>query len=370
MPMRSKLVIFIVLVFGLLLVSPVEAKVMVQEKGSIRIPVGELINDDLFIGAETAAIDGTINGDVYIGAGNVNVSGRISGDLVIGAGTVVIERATIGDSLIIGAGTVTIDAQSRIGGSLLIGAGNVDNQASVGRHFFAGAGNLQLNGPIGREARFGVGKLRLGPKAVIGGDLIYASEEVIDQDKVAVVRGKITRHEQPQWQGFDRPEMKQKMIKAWKVAGLGMQAFSFLGSLVVGLTLLWLLPKPVQLVAEKINSKFSASLGWGLVMLFVVPPAILLLMLTGIGLPLAFIGGLLFIIDLYLAKIFASMAFGKVIAHLFGWKLKPASIFLVGLMAYYFLRLIPFIGIFVCLIALFAGLGGLWLYKKQLLAKK
>ncbi|MDZ4229494.1 MAG: hypothetical protein U1C50_04575 [Patescibacteria group bacterium] len=48
-------------------------------------------------------------------------------------------------------------------------------------------------------------------------------------------------------------------------------------------------------------------------------------------------------IDLYLAKLFAAMAMGKVISHNFGWKkLSPQAVFF----------------------------GGLWLYKTQLWAKK
>ena len=96
----------------------------------------------------------------------------------------------------------------------------------------------------------------------------------------------------------------------------------------------------------------------------------MLLMFTGVGLPLAMIVGALFVLDLYLAKIFASLALGKVLARNFGWKLRPAAVFFVGLVVYYLLRLIPVVGMFVRLAALLAGLGGVWLYKKQLLGKK
>jgi len=44
------------------------AKVIVQEKGTVNIAKEEVLDDDLFIGADTVNIEGTVNGDVFIGA--------------------------------------------------------------------------------------------------------------------------------------------------------------------------------------------------------------------------------------------------------------------------------------------------------------
>lgn len=369
--MLNKLALLTALVLSLVLASPAEAKIITKEKGTVTVAAGEVINDDLFIGAEAVDIAGTVNGDIYVGAGTVTFSGRVSGDLVVGAGTVVIDKAVIGDSLIVGAGTVTIDDQSRIGGSLLAGVGTLDNQARVSRNVMVGSGTVKLNNTVGGEARLGTGTLTLGPKTVINGDLTYAAEEAIDQAETAVIRGEVTQHQTPQFKQWDKQAMRQKMAKAWFAAKLGMTAFSFFGTLLVGLVMLWLMGKPTQAISDKIQGSLLASLGWGLVLLFVAPPALLLLMFTGIGLPLAFIFGGLLVIDLYLAKIFAALALGKVISHNFGWKkLTAPAVFFVGLVVYYLLRLIPIVGMFVRLLALLAGLGGVWLYKKQLLAKK
>ena len=351
------------------LVSPVQAKIISKEKGTVTVAAGEVINDDLFIGAESVDIAGTVNGDIYVGAGTVNFNGRVTGDLVVGAGTVIIDKAVIGDSLIVGAGTVTIDDQSRIGGSLLVGTGTLDNQARVGRNVMVGAGTIKLNAPVGGEARLGTGTLSLGPKTVINGDLSYTSEE-LNQDEKAVIKGTVSRYEIPESKKWDKGAVKQNMLKAWRVAQFGLTAFSFLGALIVGLVMLWILAKPTQAIGDKIVAQFGSSLGWGFVLLFITPPALMLLMFTGVGLPLAMIVGALFVLDLYLAKIFASLALGKVLARNFGWKLRPAAVFFVGLVVYYLLRLIPVVGMFVRLAALLAGLGGVWLYKKQLLGKK
>ncbi len=355
----------LVFLISLFLASPVEAKVILQEKGAVTVAAGEVINDDLFIGAESADIAGTVNGDVYVGAGTVNFSGKVKGDIIVGAGTVNITKATIGDSIIVGAGTVTIDDQSKIGGSLIAGVGTLNNSAPVGRNLMVGAGNIVANGMVGGEARIGAESLTLGPKTVINGDLTYTTEKDLTQADTAVVKGEITRHQVPQSKPVDR----QTAQKAWKTAKLGLEGFSFLGAFLVGLVMIWLTPSFSLGVAGKIQNKFLSSLGWGLVVLAVAPFGLFLLALTGIGLPLAFILGLLFIIDLYLTKIFASLALGKVLAQRFGWKFSQPLVYFIGLVAYYLLRLVPVVGALVRLAALLAGLGGFWIYKKQLLAK-
>lgn len=368
--MKILKVLSALLVSFFLVASPVQAKIITKEKGTVTVAAGEVINDDLFIGAESADIAGTVNGDIYVGAGTVKFTGRVSGDLVVGGGTVIIDKAVIGDSLIVGAGTVTIDEQSRIGGSLLAGTGTLDNQARIGRNIMVGAGTIKLNNTVGGEARMGTGTLSLGPKTVINGDLTYSSEE-LNQDEKAVIKGEVTKHQAPKVKQWNDGQIKAQMAQVWRSAKFALHTVSFLGSLLVGLFLIWVLAKPAQAISDKIQISLGASLGWGLVLLFVAPPVLMLLLFSVIGAPLALIFGLLFAIDLYLAKIFASLALGTVVSRNFGWKqLSPAAVFFVGLVVYYLLRLIPVVGMFIRLLALLAGLGGVWLYKKQLLAKK
>ncbi len=122
----------------------VSARVISVEKGTVTISKTEVINDDLFIAAQTVEIYGTINGDVYAGAeivridgiingtlhagaGIVYLSGRISQNAYIGAGSVIVNKAVIGDSLLVGAGNASVDADSSIGGSISGGNGEHHN---------------------------------------------------------------------------------------------------------------------------------------------------------------------------------------------------------------------------------------------------
>lgn len=355
--------------------SPVQAKVITQESGTVTIAEDEVIQDDLYIGAEMVEILGTVDGDVFVGSGMVIMSGTVTGDLVIGSGNVKVSGeigddlwigggdvsltgVTVGDGVMIGAGSVTIDDTSSIGGSLLVGSGMFDNRAAVGRNLMAGAGVIKINAPVGGEVRLGGEEVSLGSKTEITGDLTYMSEKEITLADGATVSGETMKLEGRKW---DNKDMKGAL--AGLKAGFGL--FSYLGSLVVGLVAIWLVKKPSLAIAKQVEKSFLTTLGWGLLVLVLAGPALLLLTVTGIGFPLAMILGIIFLVDLYLAKIFFSMSVGLIVQKQMSWtKMKPQMVFVLGLTLFYVVSMIPMVGGLVKLVALLAGLGGVWMYLK------
>ena len=63
---------------------------------NVVIKAGEVIDDDLYIGAQTITFDGTVTGDFVAGAQTVIINGTVEGDLIVGAQTVVI-NGSVGD---------------------------------------------------------------------------------------------------------------------------------------------------------------------------------------------------------------------------------------------------------------------------------
>lgn len=363
--------------------SPAMAKVMTMEKGTVVVAEDEVIEDDLYIAGEGVEIEGEVNGDVYAAGGTVTVTGQISGDLVIGggevrvsgtvgddlwvgAGNVYLTGAIIGDGMNVGAGSVVIDEESTIGGSLLAGTGRLENDAPVGRNLMVGAGMLRLDAPVGGEMRVGGETIELGGKAQVAGDLTYMSEAELTLAEGASIAGETRRVESQYPTKAEKEKWEKEATKFAGAAHVGMNIFSYFGALVVGLVALWIAKKQALAVAEIIQKSFAASLGWGLLVVVLAIPAILMLMMTGVGLPLAMIVLVTLLVDFYLAKIWASMAVGQVMQKQFGWKkLQVGWVFVIGLTAYYVLRMIPVVGGLVRLVAFLAGVGGMVMYLKS-----
>lgn len=357
---------------------PAEAKVVIQEKGIAIISSEEVIDDDLFIGAEnidmtgtvtgsvfagagTADIKGNIKGDLILGTGTGNISGAIDGDLYVGGGDINITNASIEGNVVVGSGNLTIDKSSKIGGSLIVGSGNVKNYATVGRNVMIGAGNVYLDAKVGKEARLAGSSIQLGPNTHIAKDLTYALEDVestLIQDESATIAGSLTRYTPPV-----NAKAREDMSRFGEVAGKGMLIISFLGLLVVGLLALRVLPKTSEGLSKQVMEKLGKSMGIGFLIMIASIPVFLILALTIIGLPLAWLLILVLWICLTLAKLVSSYALGHFVAKQFNWsKMGIYGVFTVGLVIFYILRAIPGVGMIISMLFTWVGLGAIWLY--------
>lgn len=359
------------------------AKVMLQEKGDVIIGKTETIDDDLFIGAESTQIDGNvlgsvfvgtgkyvqsgnIKGDLFVGTGKAVISGNIGGDIFVGSGDVELIKATVGGNIIAGSGTLTIDKDSKIGGTLIAATGNLKNSAPIGRNIMAGAGMVTLDSKVGKEVRVGGGQLTLGPSTNIAGDLTYAlgdENTTISQDSNAKIGGKTTRYTPPAKAKADMAKARADMGRFAKVGHSGFLVVSFLGSLLLGFILLKLFPKTSLGLATQVKDKLLNTLGIGFLIVIFAVPVLLVLALTVIGLPLAGVTLLVFMLALHFAKLISAYALGRFIAYQFSWKqIGVYAVSFIGLTVFYFLRAIPVVGFIASTLFTWAGLGAIWLH--------
>lgn len=362
------------------------AKVMYEEKGTLSIPESMIIDDDLFLGAEnldfsgivngsvfagagSADIGGTIKGDLILGSGRVSLTGVIEGDLYTGAGDITLTRATVMGNIIAGAGNISIDKDSKIGGSLIAGAGNLKNSAPIGRNAMIGAGNIYLDSKVGKEAHLGGGNIELGPLTTISGDLTYALQDEttsLKQDPSASIAGSVTRYTPPESARRDMDKARSDMARFGGVAKRGWLVISFFSSLIIGFILLKLFPKTFVGLSSTLSAGLISTLGTGLLITLLSVPVFVVLALTVVGIPLSLGLILIFCIALHLAKLIASIALGQFLSRQFNWKqLSTFATFALGLFIFYFLRVIPGIGWLVSILATWSGLGAIWLYTRS-----
>lgn len=364
-------------------VSPVFAKVMIEEKGNVVISKSEIIDDDLFIGAENVTIEGdilgsafvgagqyiqtgNIKGDLVLGTGNAQVSGLVGGDIYLGAGDVSISKLTVVGNVIVGSGSLAIDKDSKINGSLIVGSGNLKNYAPVGRNVIAGAQNILLDSKVGKEVRVGGSNITLGSSTNIAGNLTYAlgeDDSNLTQDPKAVIGGAIFHYIPPVNPQAETAKFKEDMRKFGMVASRGWLVISFVGSLLLSFLLLKLFPKTSLGLSTQIKNDLLRSLGIGFLIVVFAFPVLLVLSLTVIGLPLAGLLLLLLWVALIASKLVTSYALGRFITAQFN--LNKTGVYatgFIGLAIFYILRAMPGIGWIMYTLFTWTGLGAIWLY--------
>lgn len=375
----------LVLVFLLVysLHSPASAKVISSEE-TIVIAEDEVIDDDLFAAAETIRVNGTINGDLYVAGGLVTVDGVVNGDILaaggvvnisgevgddvrVAGGQIRIRNAKIGDSVSVMGGSVDLDEDTMVGGALAFGSGLLISRADVARGVVGGAGSLVLDGPVGGNMRVGAEELTLGPNTKVKGDFIYASEKRAAVDEDAVISGKVRRI-------LPKTSKVQQRLKTFSGFGrrleLAFKVWAYFAALLVGFVTLYMFRKPAGQIATNISKQPFRTFGLGLLLFIVTGPALVLLAITGIGLPLAAILGFVFLVELYIAKIFVAIILGESVVSALDLKKANRYVgFTLGLLIYFVLISLPILRFFAWIATLLFGLGAIFSYKWELLAK-
>lgn len=143
---------------------------------------------------------------------------------------------------------------------------------------------------------------------------------------------------------------------------------SFLSTLVLGLILLRLCPQFVGQVTAAIRKRPAPSMGWGLAALVVTPLVAVSFVVTMVLLPAGAILLALYGVAVYLVRIFAITYAGQVLLRRQNDSASLARPFVVGLLVYSLLALVPVIGGLLTFVTVVIGLGALLVAGTQRLA--
>ncbi|MEX0616353.1 MAG: hypothetical protein WD231_00905 [Candidatus Woykebacteria bacterium] len=377
--MKRFFIIFTSLLFLLAVAFPVfaqESSENFRNDEVVTLKQGETINRDFFAFGERVEISGTVNGDVYAAGGNVIVDGTINGDLLAAGGTLNISgkvtqdarvaggqvtiTGDIGKNLSIGGGSVDITDSAKIGGSVLAGAGNLNIASPVGKDIRVGTGSLTISSPIKGNVDAAVGSLRLTSKASVGGNLTYWSDNDASIDSAAKVAGEVAKKTPTQ-----KPPTPNEIFGVATGVILFFKIVSFISTLILGLLIIRLFPSLSQNAADNIKNKPWPSLGLGFIALIATPIIALILAATLVGIPLALIILPIYFMSLYIGRIFVMLWVGTLLSEKTSWKINAYWAFILGVLIYYVVQIIPILGGIVTFLVLLFGLGASLIAKKD-----
>ena len=337
---------------------------------TVTVASGEVVDDDLYVGANTVIIDGSINGDLWAAGSTVTVNGVVNGSVmaagrivningdvghaVRAAGETIIINSDVGGDVVVGCSQVSIASTAKIGGDLLFGAGIASIDGLVEGDIKGSGSEVTISNGVKGDIDLKVESLTILPTANIQGNLTYTSEEEADIQSGAQIAGASTHK---------LPEVKEERAKAFPFAlfsGVLGEVMGFLMALIAGLVIILLAPRRLTSVAESIRSRPGPSAGWGAVVLFATPIAAIIVCITIIGIPVGLIALALWGIAIYLAQIPVGLLIGRLIIGRFrGVEGKAIMVgaLALGLVILRLLGLIPYLGFFIALAVVLFGLG-------------
>ena len=306
------------------------------------IDIAGTVNGDVFCAGQNINISGEIKGDLICSGQTMNISGKITGDIRVGAQTVNL-NGSVGGNATIAAQTVNADSKSSIGGDASFAVANMNLDGSIGRDL-AAAGTVNLGGHVGRDIDIKTDQLTLTSNAVVGGSIKYTSSDDINKQSGASVAGTITKQE---------PTKGKNHIPSLLFWG----AFAFFLAIMMILSALIitaLLPQMVHKVSDQGIKSPWMSLLTGFVASIAVPIFFILLLVTVVGIPVAILLLLTWLLINLSSGLFSAYWLGREI-----WRTQnnPIWIILLGSIVLLLLYMIPIIGILALVLATWLGEG-------------
>ena len=276
-------------------------------RGGDRVVIesGEVVNDDLYVGAQEFVLDGTVNGDLIVFAQIVTINGKVDGDVMAAAQTVAVygevtgsirvagsvlllgEKASVDQDMVAAGYSFEGTEGSTIGQDLVFAGGQILLAGDVTRNVKVATGGAELRGNVGGNVNAEVGEpdqgpggpppamfmpqspiaapnvnpgLTIDPSAQVAGNLTYTQSKDVSVP-TGVVSGEVVRNAPRANPNAPREETAADKVLKW---GLNLIRSS-ITLLLIGLVLLWLFPFFVRGLSDQLQANPLPSLGWGAV---------------------------------------------------------------------------------------------------------
>ena len=370
--LKQTLKISLILAF-LFLSGHIASAAGLEAGNNVYVSKDQIISGNFFATGDTITIDGTISGDLISAAKTINVNGRVDGDIISVAQNINVTgevggniravansinlNGSVDRNISVMAEDLVLGPNANITWDALIMAINTEMRGKIEGGLSGRIAQGLIAGRIGKNVNLNLANsnkqsLTIASEAVIGGDLNYTSKEDANISSGSSITGKITKENVP------INNINWLKIYLWSIL------FSIFSALVVGLLIIFVgknISAKILLKIEEIPNKLIVP---GLIIALILPPLALLLAFTVIGIPLALIIMAWWFIMIYIAKILTAILIGRLLIKKITKKKEPSSLWslILGVVIWWLLFTIPFIGWILSLIAIWLGLGGIYFY--------
>jgi len=312
--------------------------------------VSEDVSGAVFAAGSSVTIAGNVSQDVVAAGGTIRITGQVDQDVYAAGGSVFIDGVVKGNVIVAG-GEVQLGPQAQVGGAMMSAGERLGIGGRVMGPLYAGGQNINLNGSVAQDVKVGGEKLVLGSAASIGGTLTGELSEWSGVE-VASVAGGTKLHK------IETRAAKKETSWGGKIAK---SFYRFAWRTVTISFVLFLVPQVLRRGTALLQKESTRVFMTGVVVVFGLPFLMLALTLTIIGVPLAVLAILAYLILLLLAWMIPSFWVGRRL-------LPDENEYIQGILGVAIivvLSMIPIVGALFQLVLAAFGVGALVLLVKQ-----
>lgn len=317
---------------------------------------GNVRGDAYLLGADVL-VDGTIEGDVIASGGMIRISGNVEENVRAIAG--VIEHAgSIGETLSVVAGVLKLLPDSTVGRNVVGVANSTTVDTSLGGDLVGVFRTLVVNNSVAGDIFVRVEKLILGESAQIQGSLTYQSSQSFDEVVEEKVVGEVVKLTDTVQSQSNSNDVVSRLFRVFSQYHLYLIAF-LVGEVILGMLVISLFPNVSLRSVAFIETHSLKSFVQGLVWLIGMPMVTMLMSFTVIGIPLALMTALLFILMMGMSYLLFCYWVGIKILMTLKRDAHKSLTFMIGSLVMYILLSIDFVGLVMGIVAMSMGMGSL-----------
>ncbi len=268
--------ISILLLLPLLITPAYAAKI---ESDDYTLSKDAIIEDDLYVNGEFVTISGIVDGDLIIVGNNILVDGTVTGDLYAFGENIRVTGTISGLACTLGS---NVNISGTVRDNVYLAAAIGDIRGNIDGDVFAATGQLNLEGTITDDVRAVTGQLN--STATVGGDFLLAGDNyTLERNDISGQFLTSTK---------DIEEKEQLTSEDFFGINLGFTLATFVGMYIVGVLLILSAPVKTLQIEKKITTSWMEllkSYGVGILIIIAIPIPIFLLLISIIGLPIAFL---------------------------------------------------------------------------------
>lgn len=316
------------------------------------VSIAGAAEDDLFIMATSAKLDGHFAGDVWAMADAVTFSGKAEDDLRFFGRSLEVRSGELRGSLTAIGNSIVISNGAVIRGSVLLVGETVISEGDVHGSLKIAGSSATISGRIRGNLRIAAEDIVVMPGTEIEGDLIYSSSDDLFLDKTVKLEGQLVKKTVDAFSSWQTPDPSFSQIAT-------VQSFFYVCMMLAALPFMALFPRFTGLAVRQLRQRSWASLAIGVTAVCLVPLASILLLFTVVGIPLAVLLMLAYTLLVYLSKVPVALMLGGMILRRRGPQpfSRVFTALSMGLLILYAAGALPFIGTSVKLLTLFLGMG-------------
>lgn len=347
----SLVFLFLIIPFTFTKAHALSTHVSPNDNGDISID--QNIDDSLAVAGNNIVINGNIKDNLYVAGSNIIINGSVGGS-VIGGGSTVSINGSVGEDVIFAGNVINISQKSQIQRDLYLAAANININGEIKNNAKLACSSLNINGKIGNNVQTASDSITISNSSSIAGSFKYYRNNQISFNQTPIKGDIIFEKIQDSTSTPYKYNYNYNNYFNFKAFQF---IFGILQAVLLAVVLILIAPNWISNVAENAQNKTLNSLGIGFLLLISVPIGLILIAMTILGLPIAFLFGIIYIVFLVIAKVIVGYYIGLMFAKK-TWS-KPLTVTL-GVLFLEVLFFIPIIGFFARLVVSSLALGAIY----------